>query len=99
MAKIKDVAETTTNHIHGDSYLTFYSSDKKWIRRLLKLKKQYPDKIDIRHDDPDEGVLAYIPENWFRLSPPRKISDAQRDAARDRMREYHKRKDSVLQDS
>ena len=44
-----DIHETSLDHIAGEDFITFYSSERKWINELLRLKEQYPSEVDIRH--------------------------------------------------
>lgn len=40
----------------------------------------------------DGSVLAHVPVKWIKISPPRKVSEEQREAAAMRLREINERK-------
>ena len=90
--------ETCYEHIDGNEYGTFCSSEKRWITKILNLKEKYPEEINIVHHPEDNyGVLlARIPKRWFKISPPRQVNftDEQRAALAQRMAEARAMKDN-----
>lgn len=81
-----DQRETSCDHIAGEKTSTFYSSEQKWINKLNKLKEKYPDEVQIVSRTED-SILVHIPHTWFKISPPRQMSDEQKQAAGERMRQ------------
>lgn len=79
-----DFKETTINYINTDDYLTFCSSEKKWINKIDKLHEKYPEDVKIIYDaESNHGmVYAQLPSNWLKVSPPRQVNftDEQRAA-------------------
>jgi len=69
-----DFKETSIDLLSVDDHATFCSSETKWINKILKLKQEHPDKVDIRYlpEDNDGMIVAHIPKNWIKVSPPRK---------------------------
>lgn len=65
--------ETSIDYLTCDSYAVFYSGETKWINKMRGLAKQYPDEVRIQQDN-DWGLIAYIPRNWMKVAPPRKIN-------------------------
>jgi len=87
---LADAKETCFDYLDVDDHAVFSTSERKWITRIMKLKEKYPDHVDIRCD-PEENygeLVAYVPKNWFKLSPPRQLNytDEQREALMERMR-------------
>lgn len=68
-----DIRETGANHIAGEKFVTFFSSERKWINRIRKLKEKFPDEVDIKHENPDGSLVAHIPASWFQIKPRKKI--------------------------
>ncbi len=55
--------------------------------KLLRLAKEYPDKVKILAENKDGSIFAHIPVSFVKISPPRKISDEQKEAASERFRQ------------
>lgn len=84
-----DFKETSIDILSSDDHATFCSSETKWINKILKLKEVNPDKVDIRYlpEDNDGMIVAHIPKNWIKVSPPRKreMTDEQKAALAERL--------------
>ena len=85
-----DAKETCFDYLDVDDRAVFSTSERKWITRIMKLKEKYPDHVDIRCS-PEENygeLVACVPKNWFKLSPPRKreYTPEQRREMADRLR-------------
>lgn len=81
------MAETCVEYIKGESYLTWYSNDPKWVNRIRWLAADNAD-VQIVSDD-GQSVLAHCPVSWFK--PPkspikRNMTDEQRKAASERIK-------------
>lgn len=91
-----DFRETGIEYISTDNYATFFSSETKWINKILKYHEQCPAEIKIIHhpENNDGAILAHIPKSWLKISPPKKVnlSEEQRAAARDRMASARQKK-------
>ena len=83
--------ETACDYLSCDKQATFCSSETKWINKILKLAEQYPNDVEIQVlPENNQGmILAHIPKNWFKLTPPRKreMTEEQREAAAQRLTE------------
>lgn len=81
--------ETSVDFLNVDKHATFCSSETKWINKILKLQESYPDKVEIAYapEENDGMIVAHLPKNWFKISPPRKreMTDEQRAAAAERL--------------
>lgn len=84
-----DFKETCVEYLDVDNHATFCSAERKWANKILKLKEEYPDEVDIKeYPENNHGViLAHIPKSWLKISPPRKpnYTEEQRAAAAERM--------------
>ena len=84
-----DDRETCVERIQGDKYTNIYTSERKFIKELNTLKKQYPDDVIIEHINRDGSICAKVPYNWFRfVKPPtkRNYTEEQRKAMGERMK-------------
>ena len=95
-----DIKETCVEYIDQESTATFYSGERKLINKILKLAEERPDEVKIicMPEDNDGHLLAHIPKNWLKISPPakRSFTEEQRAAAAERMRNVAKAKGASL---
>lgn len=86
MEPIRDIKETAFNILSCDDFISFYSSDRYWCARIMKLKEKYPDAITITHMNKDGTFTARLPLGWLKVTPPikRNLSDEQRKVLRER---------------
>ena len=92
-----DFKETSFDFLDVDDYAVFCTCERKWVNKILKLKESNPDDVEITMypENNDGYIVAHVPKNWFKLSPPRtrEMTDEQREAAAKRLadaREKHK---------
>ena len=65
----------------------FSSNEQKWITKILRLKKQYPDLVNILKmpEENDGTIYAKMPVTFLRIQGPAKISDAVKQANAERL--------------
>ena len=85
----ENVIEWLTNK--DKAKLTF--GQQKYISKIRKLAENNPDKVKLYNND-DGSIFATVPLSWIKISPPRKVSDEQREAAAERFRKMHEEKRS-----
>lgn len=52
--------------------------------KLLKLAEHHPEEVNHIVENKDGSMVCYIPVSYIKISPPRKVSDEQKTAARER---------------
>jgi hypothetical protein len=82
-----DIQETVTNFIHGDKEFHLFSSESKWIRKIHEYVEKYPNDVHIEYENEDGSLAATFPAKWFKISPPRHVSEEQKEKASER---FHK---------
>lgn len=60
--------------------------------KLLKLAVQNPDEVKIIVENKDGSIFAHIPVKYVKISPPRQVSEEQREAASKRFKQMWKDK-------
>ncbi len=80
--------ETCFNYC--DKNIAFFSSDEqKWVNRIHKLKKKFPDDVRIirEPEENDRCIYCSLPVKWFRIQPPNPstITEEERQRRRERM--------------
>lgn len=66
--------ETAIDHVSGEDFMTFFSSEQKWLNMIHRLKEQYPNDVDIRHVNEDGSLVARIPASWVKIRPNKKVT-------------------------
>ena len=75
--------------ILGEATASVTFSQKKFVNKLKKLAKQYPDNVEIIAENEDGSICAHVPVSWFKFSPPKKgrtFTDEERAEAAERMK-------------
>ncbi len=60
--------------------------------KLLRLSYKYPEEVKILAENADGSLFAHVPVSYIRISPPRKMSEEQKEAASERFRQMWKGK-------
>ena len=93
-----DFKETCVEYLDADPHATFFSAERKWVNKILKLKEAYPDEVDIREypENNNGNILAHIPKSWLKISPPKKrtMTDEQRAEAALRLANARSKRES-----
>jgi hypothetical protein len=79
---VENMIEFVTNT--RSATVTF--TNQKHINRIKKLYEEHPDEFKFFEENSDGSVCAKIPLKWVKISPPKKVSEAQRQAASERFR-------------
>ena len=83
---IGDFNETAYNDIQGEKFGTFYSARDKWINKIKKYSEKYPNDVTITHVNKDGSLVAHIPQTWFKISPPKFVSEANKAKSSERLK-------------
>lgn len=60
--------------------------------KLLRLAEQNPDEVKIIAENNDGSLFAHVPVRYVKISPPKKVSNEQKEAASERFRQMWKDK-------
>lgn len=60
--------------------------------KLMRLAKERPDEVKVMAENKDGSAYFHIPINYIKVSPPRKVSEEQREAAGERFRRMREEK-------
>ncbi len=79
--------------IKGDEYAgVTVPSGTALKSKLLRLAEQNPDEVKIMAENEDGSLFAHVPVNYIKISPPRKVSEEQKEAASERFKKMWKDK-------
>lgn len=85
--------ETTVNFNESDDPATVETYNKALLNRLEKLSSAQPDACRLVYKPPDGSYARYaVPKKWVKISPPKKVSDEQREAMRQRAQTLSRQK-------
>ena len=60
--------------------------------KLMRYAEERPDEVKVMAENSDGSAFFHIPINYIKVSPPRKVSDEQREAAGERFRKMWEEK-------
>lgn len=60
--------------------------------KLMRYSQERPEDVKLMDENKDGSAFFHIPINYVKLSPPRKVSDEQREAAGERFRKMWEEK-------
>lgn len=60
--------------------------------KLVRLAEKNPEEVQIIEENEDGSMFAHVPVNYVKISPPRKISEEQKEAASKRFKQMWKNK-------
>ena len=79
--------------IKGDNYAgVTVPSGTALKSKLMRYAEERPDEVKVMSVNSDGSAFFHIPINYVKVSPPRKVSDEQREAAGERFRKMWEEK-------
>ena len=86
-----DFKENVFEWLNGQDIVTVTLSQKRFINKILKLSKEFPEEVRIDRINDDGTILAHIPLKYVRISRPRELSEEEKELARQRLNSYKKK--------
>ena len=88
-------SENVIEWIKGSKYAGCSLSQGWAISRVRKLAEKCPEECQISAENDDGTIYAKMPVKWaVKLTAARKVSENQRQIAKERIEEYHRSKQS-----
>ena len=66
--------------------------------KLMRYAQERPDEVKLMAENKDGSAFFHIPISYVKVSPPRKVSDEQREAAGERFRKMWEEKREMEED-
>lgn len=60
--------------------------------KLMRYARERPDEVKLKAENKDGSAFFHVPVSYIKCSPPRKVSEAQREAAGERSRKMWEEK-------
>ena len=86
------VQDNTIEFLRNAKTAVVTFSQGKYITKIRKLAKEKPDDCKIKAENADGSIVATIPTKWVKISPPRFVSDEQREKSAERLKSIMERK-------
>lgn len=91
MSNPMTVQDNVIEFLKNDKTAVVTFSQGKYISKIKKLAKKYPDECKIVAENNDGSILAHIPVNWVKISRiKREMSEEQRLQSTERLRNYRR---------
>ena len=85
MAELK---ENVIEWYNNESMALVTLNQGRYISRVRKYAKEYPDECEIVAENPDGSICAHIPLKWIKISKVnREVSEEQKKVYAERMRQ------------
>lgn len=82
--------ENVIEWLSGSDLVLLTLSQKKYINKVKKLAETREDVV-IESENKDGSILARLPLKFIRITPTRQLTEEQRNQARERLKQYHKK--------
>ena len=86
-----DCLENGIEFIRDARTATVQFSQGRFKTCIRKLAEKYPEECEILAENKDGTLLAHIPVEWVKISPPAARSELQRELAREKMLAFHEK--------
>lgn len=86
MAELK---ENAIEWVNGQNKVTVTLSQGKYINKVKKLAKTQSD-VEILAENEDGSICAHLPLKYIKISPPRQVTEEQREKARERLEQLRR---------
>ena len=87
--KFENNIENVIEFLNNKDTITVSFCMKKWINKIKRLHKKNPDEVKIIAENKDGSICAHLPVKYLKISPPKKVSEKQRQAASERFKQMH----------
>lgn len=79
------MSEFAFEWVKGDKCAAFTVPSGTALKsKLFKLTEEYPNEVKIDIKNVDGSIFGHIPISFIKINPPRKVSDEQKETARER---------------
>lgn len=82
--------ENVIEFITGQNNVCCTFTSAKYINKMNKLYQKNKENFEYFIENPDGSVCCKIPLKWVKISPPKRVSEEQKQAASERFIEMHR---------
>ena len=81
--------ENCIEWLNNQKEITLSLCQEKWINKIKKLHINNPDDVEIIAENVDGSICAKLPISFLKISPPRQVTEEQRQLASERFKKMH----------
>jgi hypothetical protein len=78
--------ENVIEFLTDQKQATLTLSQRRYITKIEKLAQDHPDECIIEARNKDGSICAVVPVSWVKVSPTRQMSEEQKKACAERLR-------------
>lgn len=84
-----DFKDNNIEWLNGDQRVTASFHNKRYINRIIKYAKQYPDEVDYKENQ-DGSIVCHFPLRYVKITRPaeREMTEEQKQLAAERFAKY-----------
>ena len=83
----ENMHENVLEWIKNEPVATVTFSQGKYITKIRKLAKRFPDECQITHENQDGSIVAHIPVKWIKINnTQREMTEEEKRLAAERIR-------------
>lgn len=87
--------ENCVEWLNGQQTITVTLCEQKYINKINRYKESHASDVEILSENSDGSICVKLPKRWLKLSPPRQMSNEQKEAASARFKKMREDKNSV----
>lgn len=89
--------ETVVYYTSDDAFARISTNEIKWKNWANKMAAEHPQEVHIQSES-ESYLVAQFPKRYLKLSPPRQMSEEQRQKAAERLSAYRPNKGGASHD-
>ena len=78
--------ENVIEFLRNSKIATVTFSQGRYVSKIEKLAKDFPDEVQIVHRNSDSSIVAHIPTRYIRISRPREYTEEERAIMAERLK-------------
>ncbi len=90
--KFENNIENVIEFLNNEKTIAVSFCSRKWINKIKRLHEKKPDEVKIIAENKDGSIYAHLPIKYLKISPPRKVSEEQKQAASERLKKIRENK-------
>lgn len=91
VVRVADFKENAIEWYNGNDIITVTLSQRRFINKINRLAKLYPNEVKIDKVNNEGTILAHIPLSYLKFQRPRTMTEEEKNIARERLAKYRKK--------
>ena len=82
--------ENVIEFLRNSKIATITFSQPRYVTKIKKLANDFPEEVQLLHENQDGSVVAHIPTSYVKISRPREYTEEQRAVMAERLKNVKK---------